>query len=310
MPGKNRGKNHGGKKGGRGRPKVKGNGVSTTVSAEFDRFSYTHMPFAPVFRTKMCCTWAGTLPAGSATSGYFYVSGNSAHTPFNSTQVAATRAISYYSVTGYQSESYSTTQPEGYSAICSSTGPYYAYRVLASHIKVKFAPTSTADNMFASVNCNQTGQQSTTTIWTNDSSPYSTGMKSFTSIEQKYWLTKSMSTGQLFSVPQSAIRTGDAWIAEYNASPTNEWCWVIQWQVVDNTTTNAIMGIAIQVEYDIEFIQPNTGALPDTFKAPKIVVEPRTPAESPVAVDKFDLVLDGKAYKQVDKQVRSKSETR
>jgi hypothetical protein len=93
----------------------------------------------------------------------------------------------------------------------------------------------------------------------------SSRLATFTSIENRSPITKRLSTAQVFGVPPAAIRMNDNYGALYNASPTDEWCWVIQWQNVDNTTTNSIMGIVITVEYDIEFFKPGSGALPDTL---------------------------------------------
>jgi hypothetical protein len=289
--------------------KGKGNSGDTTVSSSFQSFSKNHLPFAPIFRTKMCCTYAGTLPSGTAANGYFYVSGNSMHVPFNSTEVAATRSINYYSATGYSGESYSTVQPAGFSAICGSAAPYAFYRVHAAKLKLAFRPTSTADNIMTVISGNQSGQQSTTTVWTAASAPYSSALRTFTSIEQDHYLSKRLSTSQLYSVPDKAIRTGDAWIGGYNSSPANEWAFVIQWQNVDNTTTNAIMGISIQLEYDVEFIQPNCGGLPDLYMNKKSL-EISTSSKDDVQEADFDLVLKGECYKKVVESTPSRAGSR
>jgi len=213
----------------------------------------------------MACAFMGTLPASTATTGYFYVSGNSAHIPFNSTMAAATRSINYYSATGYSGDSYSAVQPEGFTAICSNTSIYRAYKVHGSRISLSFNPTSTADNIFASITAAQINTNSTTTIWTSAEAPFSTKLATFTSIQQNKPLVKSLKTAKVWGVPSNTVSIDDGFGASYNGSPGNEWCWVIQWQNVDNTTTNAIMGIRVEVEYDIEFYSPATGALPDTL---------------------------------------------
>jgi len=243
------------------------------------RFSKDKLPFSPRFFTKMHCAFIGTLPASTATNGYFYVSGNSAHVPFNSTQAAATRTINYYSATGYSGESYSTVQPEGFSAICSNTSAYKAYRVHGSKVSVTFNPTSTADNLFASVNAAQIGTNSTTTIWTASQSPFSSRLATFTSIEQARPLVKSLRTAHVWGQPESAISVDDGFGTAYNGSPGNEWCWVVQWQVVDNTTTNAVMGIRVELEYDIEFYAPSSGALPDVLMNAKLLPAGRSTSQ-------------------------------
>jgi len=213
----------------------------------------------------MACAFMGTLPSATATAGYFYVSGNSAHTPFNSTQAAASRTINYYSATGYSGDSYASVQPEGFSAICSNTSIYHAYRVHGCKISVSFNPTSTADNIFASINVAQTGTNSTTTIWTSAEAPFSTKLATFTSIQQNKPLVKALPTHRVWGVAERAVSDDDGFGASYNGSPSNEWCWIVQWQNIDNTTTNAIMGLRVEVEYDIEFYAPAVGALPDTL---------------------------------------------
>jgi hypothetical protein len=236
-----------------------------TMSKSMSSFSKDKLPFSPRFRTKMACAFIGTLPSSTASNGYFYVSGNSAHTPFNSAQAYATRTINYYSATGYSGDSYSAVQPEGFSAICSNTSVYKAYRVHASKISVSLNPTSTADNLFLSINAAQTGTNSTTTIWTSSQSPFSTKLATFTSIEQARPVTKLLNTHHVWGVPQSAISVDDGFGASYNGSPGNEWCWVVQWQIIDNTATNAVMGVRVELEYDIEFYSPASGALPDVL---------------------------------------------
>jgi hypothetical protein len=244
----------------------------TTLSAT--RNSSDKLPFSPRFRTKMHCAFVGTLPSGTATNGYFYVSGNSAHVPFNSTMVAATRTINYYSASGYSGESYSTVQPEGFSAICSATAPYHAYRVHGSKMALTFNPTSTADNLFASITAAQTGTNSTTTIWTSSQAPFASRLGTFTSIEQAKPIVKALRTAHVWGQPESAITADDGYGAAYNGSPGNEWCWVIQWQIVDNTTSNAVMGIRIEMTYDIEFYAPASGGLPDVLYHTKLLSEP------------------------------------
>jgi len=69
----------------------------------------------------------------------------------------------------------------------------------------------------------------------------------------------------VYGVPHSAYANNDAYTGTYSGAPSNEWAWVVQWQVVDGTTTNAIMGIVVQLEYDIEFFRPQTGGVPDTL---------------------------------------------
>jgi hypothetical protein len=243
----------------------------TTLSAT--RNSKDKLPFSPRFRTKMHCAFIGTLPSSTASNGYFYVSGNSAHVPFNSAMAYSTRTINYYSATGYSGESYSTVQPEGFSAICSSAAPYHAYRVHGSRMSVTFNPTSTADNLFASINAAQTGTNSTTTIWTSSQSPFSSRLGTFTSIEQAKPIVKALRTAHVWGQPESAITADDGYGAAYNGSPGNEWCWVVQWQIVDNTTTNAVMGIRIEMTYDIEFYAPASGGLPDVLYATKLLSE-------------------------------------
>jgi len=130
---------------------------------------------------------------------------------------------------------------------------------------VSFNPTSTADNVFVSINVAQTGTNSTTTIWTSAEAPFSTKLATFTSIQQNKPLVKKLSTHKIWGVAARAVADDDGFGASYNGSPANEWCWIVQWQNIDNTTTNAIMGIRVEVEYDIEFYAPAVGALPDTL---------------------------------------------
>jgi hypothetical protein len=254
---------------------------SRDITTSATRFSKDKLPFSPRFFTKMHCAFIGTLPSSTASSGYFYVSGNSAHVPFNSTQAYSTRTINYYSATGYSGESYSTVQPEGFSAICSNTSAYKAYRVHGSKITLTFNPTSTADNLFASVNAAQIGTNSTTTIWTGSQSPFSSRLATFTSIEQAKPLVKALRTAHVWGQPESSISVDDGYGASYSSSPGNEWCWVIQWQVIDNTTTNAVMGIRVEVEYDIEFYAPSSGALPDVLMAAKLLPDKSIPPHRP-----------------------------
>jgi hypothetical protein len=241
---------------------IKSSGDTTLSST---RFSKDKLPFSPRFRTKMHCAFIGTLPAGTAATGYFYVSGNSAHVPFNSTQASSTRTINYYSATGYSGESYTTVQPEGFSAICSNTAPYHAYRVHGSKMSLTFNPTSTSDNLFASITAAQIGTNSTTTIWTSSQAPFSSRLGTFTSIEQARPIVKALRTSHVWGQPESAITADDGYGTTYNGSPGNEWCWVVQWQFIDNTVSGAVMGIRIEMTYDIEFYAPSSGALPDVL---------------------------------------------
>lgn len=184
--------------------------------------------------------------------------------------VYATRSINYYSATGYSGESYSTTQPEGFSALCGTAKMYLNYRVLSSKIRVSFNPTSTADNLFACVTATAIGTQSTTTIWTASQAPNSSPLATFTSIEQRQNVSKGYTTAHVFGVPENAIRVNDDYAGTSGSSPASEWAWVVQWQIIDNTTSNAVMGVRVEMEYDVEFFKPTTGGLPDTYsKVPR-----------------------------------------
>jgi hypothetical protein len=250
---------------------------NSVVSAR--SFSRYKMPFPDIFRTNMGCAFMGTMPAATATSGYFYVSGNSLSYPFNSTMVYATRSINYYSATGYSGESYSTVQPEGFTALCGTTKMYQNYRVTGSKITVQLAPTSTADNILLVVGATSIGTTSTTTIWTASEAPLSSKAQTFTSFECDKRIVRRLSTQRVFGVPAATVQT-DPYAGSYNTSPTAEWAWVIQWQVVDNTTTNAIMGVNVQVEYQVEFFKPTTGGLPDTYAKKVEVIEDNDPPGS------------------------------
>jgi len=247
--------------------------ADTTVSRTFATFSRDKLPFSPRFHTKMACGFVGTLPAGTAASGYFYVSGNSAHIPFSSSYVYSTRTINYYSPTGYSGEYYNTVQPEGFTAICGASTIYRNYRVHGCKITVSFNPTNAADNIYAVTTANTSGNPSTTTIWTASSAPFSSKVGTFTSVDQRRPLVKKLATAHVWGVPQLTIDTDVSFGAGYNGSPTSEWAWVIQWQTVDNTTTSAVMGIRILLEYDIEFYQPSSGGLPDVLLEQKLDTE-------------------------------------
>jgi len=230
-------------------------------------FNSTHEMVPPVFRTACSCQFAGTLPAATPARSYFLVSGNSAHIPFASALVGSFNSVNTLSASGYASEVYNTTQPQGFSAICSNISMYLRYRVTASRIKFKFMPTSTADNMFAVVNTVTTGANPNTTVWTAAEAPNASKMQEYATTSPNPYVTKTCTTSHVWGVNEAGVRQELNYSGAYNTSPPFEWAWVINYQIVDNTVTNAIMGFIVSVEYDIEFFAPQTGGVPDTFSS-------------------------------------------
>jgi hypothetical protein len=234
------------------------------VNPEFGSFSIHHHIVPPVYRTKCLCTYAGLLPSSSTAKGNFAVSGNSAHIPFASVLATDIGTVNTFSFTPYAGESYSTVQPAGYSAICSSTAPYFTYRVLGSKIFVDVNTQVNSDNLWVVLGTVCINQNAPTTIWTAADAPNSTKMEKYSVYFHSRPLQNDIKTSVAFGISDQAVRDSQNYGALYNASPTSEWCHVINYQTVDNMITSAAIGFNIRVEYDIEFYQPATGDLPDT----------------------------------------------
>jgi hypothetical protein len=128
---------------------------------------------------------------------------------------------------------------------------------------VRVTPTSTADNIYVVVNAYSAGTVPNTQLFTGGSAPLSTRLQSFNNIENNLDVRSSLTTAQVFGVPSSAIANDINYSAGSVSPPPYEWDWTINYQVADNTTTNAVMGWIIEVEYTVEFWTPNTGGLAD-----------------------------------------------
>jgi hypothetical protein len=245
----------------------KRNGNKSTIMTNPDRSSFNsnHHVLPPCYRTKFMVNFSGSLPSGTAANGYFAVSGNSLHTPFNSTLSASIGTVNSFSASGYGGESYSTVQPAGFSTLCGTTQPYFAYRVVSSKIKVKFVPLNVQDTTLVNVGTVLKNQNATTTIWTATDCPNSSKTQQFSVYQKPTDVTNSRSTAEVHGIQPRAVRDELNFTALYNATPYYEWCWVINFQQVNNAVSTAIMGLSITVEYDVELLQPSTGDLPDTL---------------------------------------------
>jgi len=125
-------------------------------------------------------------------------------------------------------------------------------------------PTSTSDNIHVVASTVLPSVPANSSIITALAAPNSSGVQTYTSIENNRWLVFKRSTAQVYGTNTSAIRDDLAYSALANAAPTNEWAFVLVHQVVDATSTNQAMGYVIELEYDIEFFGRQTGALADT----------------------------------------------
>jgi hypothetical protein len=187
------------------------------------------------------------------------------HTPFNSSLATTIGNVNAQGFTPYNGEVYSTVQCAGYSAICSNVAPYSAYRVLGSTLKVDVTPTANSDQILVVLGTVIINQNSPTTIWTAIDAPNSSDPITYSVYYPHRTLKKTCKTCDLFGVPPDILRSS-GYAALYNASPSSEWCWVINFNTLDNSTTSATMGWVFRVEYDVEFFNPATGDVPDTLR--------------------------------------------
>jgi len=224
-----------------------------------------HMIVPPVFKTKVSINWTGYIPSASAAKNYFLVSGNACYLPFNSTLAAASQTINSVGIVAYTGELYNTVKPQGFTSVCAATALYSRYRVLSSRIRVRMNPLALADAMYAVINTVTSGTNPNTQVWTAAAAPFATKIASFSVNTTNPPLFGSQSTATEYGVSQAAVKSESNYSGFYNSSVTNEWCWVVNWNTVTNSTTTSIMGITIDVEYDIEFFDPETGGLPDTL---------------------------------------------
>jgi hypothetical protein len=224
-----------------------------------------HMIVPPTFQTKVSINWTGYIPSASAAKNYFLVSGNACYLPFNSTLAAANSTINTVGIVAYTGELYNTVKPQGFTSVCAATALYSRYRVLSSTIKVRMSPLVLADTMYAVINTVTSGSNPNTQVWTAAAAPFSTRIASFSCNTTNPPLNLHQRTDTEYGVSQAAVKSESNFSGFYNSSVTNEWAWVVNWNTVTNSTTTSIMGITIDVEYDIQFFDPETGGLPDTL---------------------------------------------
>jgi hypothetical protein len=267
-----------------------------TVNHQMSRFSSTHRFVAPIFRTKMLISFPCQLPASSAKKGYFAISGNSMHNPFASSLATTINTVNNIGFTPYNGEVYNTVQCAGYSAICSPTAPYSAYRVLGSKLKVDVTPSANSDQIIVVLGTVLTTQNSPTTIWTAIDAPNSSTPHTFSVYYKQPTLVKSARTSELFGVSDDAIRDVGQYSGLYATSPSNEWCWIVNYNTMDDAVTSATMGWIFRVEYDVEFYFPATGDVPDTLR---LDADHHSKCEEPLSESVDVITIAGKRYAQI-----------
>lgn len=238
------------------------------INPTFRGFELTKQLVPSTFATKIGVCLGGLTPTATSALGVFQVSGNSCHLPFNSVLANAnTRTISNY-VTGsgaafYSSANYATIQPQGFTNFLAAGGLYTNYRVLASKIILQVNPRGPDDAVFVCVNANASGTNYNSNIWTIGESPFSSKVQHCSLYKSKDTVTKTLTTGKVYGVTDSAIRQDQAYSGAFNTSPSNEWVWNVIIQTLNNTATTYSLSYMIKVEYDVEFWSQNTGGLTD-----------------------------------------------
>jgi len=281
----------------------KRNGNSNMVRAKMsnplrNQFSRSHMIVPPVFRTTCGIDYFGSHAAGISRLT-FAVSANSAHLPFNSALVAANGiTINAAGFSPYTGSVYTTMQPQGFSNLCGSAATYLNYRVLGSKIKLRLIPTAGQDSIVATVNQVSTGEQWNTSVWTGAEAPYASRARTFTNSESNGAIVQKFSSAEAFGVPVTAITDGVEYAGSFNTSPENEWNWIVNMQSINNNTSG-VMGILIEVEYEIEFWNPVTGGLNDTLLKRKVigVGDVADSSSTPIIREEPDyLIVGGKKF--------------
>jgi hypothetical protein len=214
-----------------------------------------------MFRTKIGTCFAGTLAAASASRQTFQVSGNGLLHPFDTYATGN----SFSTTTGYYGANPANISPEGFSAICGAAVVYQRYRVHSSTVHVQFAPLAQSDVLFVCTGSVTAGTADNTTIWTAAESPHASKVIMFSAATPNTNLSNHLLTSAIYGVPENTIRVNDSFGSFYNNTPASEWAHVINYQTASNLVTQAIIGFAIRVEYDVEFYSPLTGALPENL---------------------------------------------
>jgi hypothetical protein len=219
----------------------------------------------PCFRTKCGLTWAGFIPGGQPAAGYFAVSLNALYNPFNSPLAAAARNINYYSGTPYNSSGgYNVIKPQGFSNICASTSTYQSYRVYSAKVKLLMLPQNSSDNVSVVMSTTVSGSQNSTSLYTAFENPTATAIKQFCYASPNRPIQKTWSIAELSGVDNETIRSSVDYGAFYNQAPSQECIAVILWNTVANVAFTNNVGLTLQVEYEVEFFEPATGALYDS----------------------------------------------
>lgn len=225
-----------------------------------------HMVVAPEFHTKCEITYAGYFPAGITQNGYFAISGNSLHIPSNSTLPAA--IVTLPNVGGLTTVPYggiaiNSSQPAGFSNLCSTTSPYNRYRVNGSKIKIRINPINPADEIYYNVIPIESGVSYPVTVIEAQSAP-NVSRTACASTYYRSSITKSAKTSFVFGIKQASMGINDNLGATGSATPVQEWAWLCNYQLSQGVVSAGKLPFFITIEYDCTFYAPNTGGLSDT----------------------------------------------
>lgn len=211
------------------------------------------VPFPPRFQTHMKASIVGNIVAATAPAVYSFI-GNSPYLPFSGGGWP-----------GVLTASTATLMAAGFRNLCSSTGPYQNYRVFSSTARIRMISGALTDIVTYTLQpiVANFGPPTTVADAIAESRCISTRTQGGAMLTQ---LQKTVDATTLFGVTPIAIKNDVSGIfsAAYNASPTQIFGWYVCWTTQNGGTLGAALAYEVDVMFDVEFYNLNTGALLDT----------------------------------------------
>jgi len=192
----------------------------------------------------MNSSMTGTIAIGTATTGHYNVAFNSVVLPWNTANAWPAP------VGGFAT---ATATPAGFTALLTATGPYIAYRVYGSAIRIRMTPSVAADTLAYTVAVRvgnvYPNYASTAQAESAVSTTASFGSRTGT-------LQNSLSVIETSGDDPSSINYNSGFAAAYNALPTyyGEWeCW---YALDSGAVTTGTIAYEVDVAWDVVVENP------------------------------------------------------
>jgi hypothetical protein len=251
-----RGGKRGSKGGGNGNGIVNTVSVSTSANCRFSSMSKalskSKNPFPNLWRTTFTANIFGTIAASSGSTNRYDLFLNSLFQPFNGA----------VALPGIGSGGGATTQPEGFSGLLTSTGPYKLSRVLGSAVSLELLCANAGDNLVFTLVPTQSSNTKHANATLAGAAYLSVTRMAGFGQGGRCIIRNKASVAQVIGCKPEAVMVEDNYLANYNNSPTNILGWELWYSTCDGATNAGAIAYRVVMSFDAMLEGPAWASAP------------------------------------------------